>query len=410
VAGEAGGGGRRRTGAATTARIHSAAIETFAAEGVDRATLPRVAERTGTSIGPLYSRFDGTDDLLGAVWAADLRPALERLLGLVAAWTATGDPDAGAALQRDLARPPVVVQAMLEALAAVRRHPYSGEAITADTTAAYRAYLDAIAPVPPVVAGYVLSSLCGHVLLRPLLSPRARSDPERLLRVVRDLARHAEGRPIHTDVHLTLPMPVISGAGDVPDTFLNAALEVIARGGFDHASSNRIARAAGLSVSQVYRHFDSKHDLAAQALTATIDQIVGANAIAFIGVDRATYEQMVLAAGRALSDPAAAPVRRLRLECVLAARHHPEIHARVRRAFDRAEQTVTDRFRDLAPHGSDEALASARTVWHLVRNFGFGVLPLDEGAAILDPALDITPLAVALPRVYQDHVLSPLDA
>ncbi len=410
MAGGADGGGRRRSGADTTARIHTAALAAFAEEGVDRATLPRVAERTGTSIGPLYSRFDGTDDLLGAVWATDLRPALDRLLGLVAAWTTTGDPGAGAALQRDLARPPVAVQALLEAFAAVRRYPYSGEAITADATAAYRAYLDAVAPVPPVVAGYVLASLFGHVLLRPLLSPRARSDPARLLAVARDLARHAEPRPVHTDLEFTLPMPVISGAGEVPDVFLNAALEVIARGGFEHASSNRIARAAGLSVSRVYRHFESKHDLAAQALTATIDQIVGGNAIAFVGVDRATYEQMVLANGRALCHPAAAPVRRLRLECVLAARHHPEIHASVRRAFDRAEQAVADRFRDLAPRSSDDAQVSARTVWHLVRNFGFGVLPLDEATGVLDPGLDITPLAVALPRVYRDHVLGPLGA
>lgn len=126
------------------------------------------------------------------------------------------------------------------------------------------------------------------------------------------------------------------------------------------------------------------------------------------GVDRAIYEQMVLAAGLALCDPAAVPVRRLRLECVLAARHHPEIHAEVRRAFDRAERTVTDRFRTLAPTGSDDALDSARSVWHPARNFGFGVLALDEAAHVLDPALDVTPLAVALPRVYEEHVAGPL--
>lgn len=264
--------------------------------------------------------------------------------------------------------------------------------------------------MPPAAAGYVLGTLSGNVLLRPLLSPRARSDPDRLLRVARDLAHHAEHRDITTDLRLTLSMPAITGNGAVPDAFLNAALEVIARGGFEHASSNRIARAAGLSVSRVYRHFDSKHDLAARALTATIDRIVGDNALAFVGVDRATYEQMVLAAGRALCDPASVPVRRLRLECVLAARHHPEIHAEVRRAFDRAERTVTDRFRALAPSGSDDARDSARSVWHLVRNFGFGVLAIDEATRALGPELDVTPLAVALPCVYEQHITAPLGA
>lgn len=401
-------GSGRRSGSQTTAAILEAALAAFAEDGVDRSTLPRVAERAGTSIGPLYSRFDGTDDLLGALWGPHLRSTLDRFLEQVAAWIVTGAPDATDALRREVARPSVATQATLEALAAVRRYPYSGEAVVAEATAAYAAFLDAVDPVPPAAAGYALGSLFGHVLLRPLLSPRARSDPDRLLRVARDLARHGEVRAITTDLHLTLPMPVIEGTDDVADAFLNAALQVIARGGFEHASSNRIARAAGLSVSRVYRHFDSKHDLAAQALTATIDRIVGDNALAFVGVDRATYEQMVLAAGRALCDPAAVPVRRLRLECVLAARHHPEIHAEVRRAFDRAERTVTDRFRTLAPTGSDDALDSARSVWHLVRNFGFGVLALDEAAHVLTPALDVTPLAVALPRVYEEHVAGPL--
>jgi AcrR family transcriptional regulator len=83
VATRSGEGGRRaqrRTGSETTAVVLDAALATFAEDGVDRATLPRVAERAGTSIGPLYTRFDGTDDLVGALWGPQLRPTLERLL------------------------------------------------------------------------------------------------------------------------------------------------------------------------------------------------------------------------------------------------------------------------------------------------------------------------------------------
>lgn len=399
---------QRRTSAETTGVILDAALHSVAQEGVDRSTLPVVAKRAGTSIGPLYSRFDNTDDLLAALWTTELRGHLHTLFGHVGSWLRGDDATSGAWLERELTRPSPRSQALLETMATVRRYPYSGDAVVADATAAHRAFMAAVDPIPEATAGYALAAVCGALLLHPLLAPKARTEPADLLRIVRLLVAERAVADVETDLVVTLTSPRITGGGEVPDLFLNAALEVIGRGGFEHASSTRIARAAGLSASRVYAFFESKDALAAQALSAIVDQVVGVNALAFVGVDEATYRRMVLAAGRALCDPAAIPVRRLRMECVLAARHHPAIHADTRRAFDRAERTVAETFRRAAPSGSDAALHSSRGLWHLVRNFGFGIPPIHEATGALRADLDLAPLATALPDVYRIVVLEPL--
>jgi len=398
----------RRTSAETTELLLDAALQGVAEDGVDRSTLPVVAKRAGTSIGPLYSRFDNTDDLLAALWTAELRDHLLALFEHVAAWLVSGDAAAGTWLEREVTQPSTHSQALLETLAAVRRYPYSGDTVVRDATTAHRAFMEAVRPIPEVTAGYALAAVCGALFLHPLLSSEARTDTTDFLRIIRVLVTERPIADVTTDLVVTLPMPVVTGGDEVPDLFLNAALEVIGRGGYEHASSTRIARAAGLSASRVYAFFESKDQLAAQALHTIVDQVVGANALAFVGVDESTYRQMVLAAGRALCDPAATPVRRLRMECVLAARHHPEIHADTRRAFDRAERMVAETFRRVAPDGSDDALHSVRSLWHLVRNFGFGILPVHEASGALRPDLDLVPLAAALPEVYRVCVLDPL--
>lgn len=398
----------RRTSAETTAVLLDAALHSVAEEGVDRSTLPHVAKRAGTSIGPLYSRFDNTDDLVAALWTTELRDHLQELFSRVAAWLVDADADAEAWLEREISRPSARSEALLEVIATVRRYPYSGDIVVADATAAHREFMAAALPIPEVTAGYALGAVCGAMFLHPLLAPKARSAPADLLRVVRDLTEARPAVDSTTDLVFTMPVPTIAGGDEVADIFMNAALEVIGRGGYEHASSTRIARAAGLSASRVYAHFESKDQLAARALSTIVDQVVGANALAFVGVDEATYRQMVVASGRALCDPTAIPVRRLRLECALAARHHPGIHADTRRAFDRAERSVTETFRAASPSGSDDALHAARTLWHLVRNFGFGILPLHEATGALRPDLDLAPLATALPVIYRTYVLDPL--
>lgn len=388
--------------------IHEAAVRTIAEVGVDGAALPKVAEHAGLSIGPLYSRFDNTDDLLSAVWTADLRDHFAALLDQVALLIAGAPSESLKLLELELSHPTTMTSATLEALATTRRYPYAGDHIRSDAKAMYAEYLEQVAPVPPVLAGYALSSVLGAMFLHPVLAPEARTRPSDLLGIIRSLTERRAVEPVSTELTITMPMPVIASGSAVPDAFLNASLEVIARGGFEHASASRIARAAGLPASRVYSFFASKHDLAARALGSIIDRIVGAQALVFIGLDRATYRQMVVASGRALCESGSLPVRRLRLECLLAARHHLDISETAREEFARAETSVSDLVHRFAPTVAPDGLRSAQCMWHLVRNFGFGVIVLDEAVPVLSADLDLAPLAVAMPQIYQDFIAGPI--
>lgn len=241
----------RRSSAETTELLLDAALHSVAAEGSDRSTLPVVAKRAGTSIGPLYSRFDNTDDLLAALWTAGLRDHLHTSFTNVAAWLTVGDEDARSWLDREITRPSTRSQALIETLATVRRYPYSGDTVVADASAAHRAFVQAVRPIPEVTAGYALAAVFGAMFLHPLLAPKARTDAAELLRIVRLLVAERPRADVVTDLVVTVPVPTVTGSGEVPDLFLNAALEVIGRGGYEHASSTRIARAAGLSASRV---------------------------------------------------------------------------------------------------------------------------------------------------------------
>lgn len=79
----------------TRERIVDAAIDVVAAHGFHAATVDRIAERAGFSVGALYSNFGGKDDVLFAVfdrhlsWAEDVIARAMRLddsQDVVAAW------------------------------------------------------------------------------------------------------------------------------------------------------------------------------------------------------------------------------------------------------------------------------------------------------------------------------------
>lgn len=399
--------GRARAGRpATLDRILDAGIAVLAEQGVDACSLPRVAERAGLTTGPLYSRFDGHDDLLAALWEARLATVLDRFLDACGGWLAGTATEADPGFVAALDRPTEADRALVELLAGIRRYPYAAEQVRADASTAYTRYLAATAPIAPVLAGYAAATGLGRILLAPLLDRSSRGTAVEVLTILRDLA-HTDGpEPVDPGYTVTHALPVVEAGDPVTDGFLNAALRVIARGGYDRASASRIAREAGLSVSRAYAVFTSKQELAARALSAILEEIANRQA-RFVGVDRESYQGLVLASGRALCDPASLPVRRLQLECVLAGRHHEELRTPLRGAFDGARRELEHRVREAAtaPRTPDtSAVEGANAMWHVLRDFGFGVLVLEEAVGVLSDPPPFGPLAVGLPQIYERYV------
>lgn len=392
----------RRSGATTTESLLSAALEVIAESGLDAASLPAIAKRANVSTGPLYNRFDGTDDVVLAIWPSTIAPVLRTVADQLAAWLITDDGEPPTALCDTLRHPEPEAEALVETMSAVRRFPYAADVIRDDCAALVHHYTLRTASLPPALSLYALAAVLGEVLIARVTPARRRSSPQLFLHTVRDLTRARAPLIAHADGFEPLQMPVITSESATTDDFLNAALVVIARGGFDRASAHRIARQAGHSVSHSYAHFSSKHKLTAAALGEIIDQVVGPRVLAFIGIDEAAAQRLVLMASQALCDDATRQVRRLRLECVLAARHYDDLRQTFADALDRADATVSTRL-SAELDATPTQVQRLTCQWHIIRAFTFGALALDEAAGILTPDLDPAPLAAAMPRLFAQY-------
>src|SRR5690349_469941 len=73
----------------------------------------------------------------------------------------------------------------------------------------------------------------------------------------------------------TLPRKVPSQARALAtrDAILEATARVLVKDGFDHASTNRIAEAAGVSIGSLYQYFPSKEALVAALVERHIDEM-----------------------------------------------------------------------------------------------------------------------------------------
>jgi AcrR family transcriptional regulator len=392
----------------TTDRILAAGLAILAEQGVDACSLPRVASRAGLTTGPLYSRFDEPDDLFIALWGTSLATRLDDLLAAIGGWLSGTEREPSQFLVTELDDPSETTSALVELLAGMRRYPYAAEQIRAEADAAYQRFVGSVAPLAPVLAGYGTSACLGRILLSPLLTPSNRGTALELLAIARRLAE-TTGMPVaDASLLMSIDMPHITSGDAVTDEFLNAALRVIARGGYDKASANRIAREGGLSVSRAYGVFASKKELAAQALTAILADISTRWALGFVGIEIDAYRQMVFANGRAMSHPSSLQVRRLRLECALAARHYPDLRDSLRDAFEVTSDELERRLQRLAPEADPEKFEGARAMWHMLREVGFGVLVLEEAAYALSRPPDFGPLAVGMPQLYEHYVARPL--
>lgn len=63
-------------------------------------------------------------------------------------------------------------------------------------------------------------------------------------------------------------------AGERRDQLLRAARETFGRNGFTNTSMNDVADVAGVTKPVLYQHFDSKHDLFHEVLSATAQELV----------------------------------------------------------------------------------------------------------------------------------------
>ncbi|NBV26459.1 MAG: TetR/AcrR family transcriptional regulator, partial [Actinobacteria bacterium] len=264
--------------AVTDGKIQGAALRLLATVGTDGLSLPAIAKESGLTTGPVYARYGGVDDVLVVIWDLYLRDALVRVLALQAAWVNGEDPMPDEL--RDLFESPSQeMNALVEVMATVRRYPFAYEVISVQIEECFTTIAAQYSHVPRSQLQLQLGFVLGAVFAMPIM-PSALVDnfieAEHLLRM---MARSREGwdaRSAQIDTFV-VPIPIVDVEEPVRKAFLTGALNTIAITGVEGASAQRIARASGYGFSTAYNYFQSKEQLAEEAIRIVMFQLFQLN-------------------------------------------------------------------------------------------------------------------------------------
>jgi AcrR family transcriptional regulator len=385
-------------------QILATALSLLATDGVDGMTMQRIAARAELSNGPLYGRYDTPEDILIDLWETELRPQLGWILAELSSWSAGTDPEPPARLLAELSEPSEQSQALIETLAVVRRYPFAGETIRSDVKHDLEGFVEAQPELPASVSLGQLTMVLGSFFLGPIFLEIEKDLATVVLGFIRALGqqRDAFGTQVGEVVPMEVPLPRPDTGDEAVDAFVAAVIQVVAQTGFERATTHRIARVAKRSYSSSYSHFASKDDLMAYALTAMIDKIFSVSFFVIhelppeerLGATVATIQAYVSDQNRLW--------RQLRVESVVAARHHPDLGGALRANFEVNRDRAVDTMGGVSMLGPD-AIEGVIDSWHLIRTLGFGLSVL-FCATGSDDHLDWTPGVAALVAVLRASI------
>ena len=373
--------------------------------GVDGLALTKIAAQAGLSNGPLYGRYDSPEDVALEMWDGRLRGPFLELVDELATFVLSHSDAPTPRLLAELETPSQEITAALEILAVARRFPMLADTVRTDVDKMLDDLRSRVGDEEHALMVSVLSVLIGMGLFAGLLDdirPPAPMLSACLREIIGVVRRPEPPRPEHRP-ELTLRLPV-PDSGDVAlDTFVSAVMQVVSKVGYERTTAQRVARAAGQSFSTAYLHVESKDELMTLAISAMSDQILQLGDTSLRNLEIAQYRAGVDALTTALASNRNRMLRQLRVECVIAARHHPELAVALRkpltgvvidlpRVTDSLDQSQVDRL---------------HAMWFLSRCHGMGSIVLSLNSPAL-AAVDWWPLTWRVAEVvYQPWSQEP---
>jgi AcrR family transcriptional regulator len=351
------------------------ATRSIAVQGVDLTTLQHLAEMANTSIGPVYARYESVDDLAGDLFEHRLMAHLDFLLASMRSWCLERDSGAHRTLRDEFIRPSPLSKALVEVLAVARRYPMTIEFVRPAMTSTLRRHFKELNDVPKGISISQVTVLLGSLLLHPCLPNQTEATAEELLEMLHCVNNDvkAQGQePLRVEP-LLIPLPEVEAENELLTDFTNALLQVISQTGFEKASANRIARMANHGFSNIYKSFDSKETFMESVTSIFVAQMVALNLTPFLGIPRDVYLAQSVTMGRALTSEDNRGYRQLRLETVIAARHHPEIRKSLQKSFRESTRLIRQLTADYFDMDHERHAFDAETLWTFVRCNGMGV-------------------------------------
>jgi len=377
--------------AVTDAKIEEAALRLLATVGTDGLTLPAIAKESGMTTGPVYARYGGVDDVLVVLWDLYLQEELVRILSLQITWVNSDQPLPDS-LWELLEAPGTEANAVVELMATVRRYPFAHSTIQPQIDQIFTSIALAHPDIPRAVVHMQLGFVLGAIFAKPIFAATFSDSLVEAAGHLQALSRRREGWNAVSELNdvIVIAIPAVEGEEPVRQAFLKGALETIAVTGLEGASAQRIARAAGYGFSTAYSYFTSKEELAEEAMQMVMRQLFTLNRMSDGIQDHDDYVRRINAIQRGALAEEGRPLRQLRVECVVAARHSIQLRRFAQSRFN--EILVYERHRN---SGHLDGEFSMVATWAVIATHSFAT-PLVSGCTNYLHDIDWTPAAEQL--------------
>ena len=374
---------RRRADAARNDELFlDAGLDLVQDKGPDRLGALELARTAGLTTGAVYARYENPAEILVGLWqnriATPMRLFLENSLEALTA----DDPHstANSMTAKALSNPHGPLRPGVSVLIAATRVPELAEVVSPDLQ---RWMTDLgiqkdSTDVDVAVRHSLLAAVIGTLLFDT--ADLFDTDDWTFTRTLadamgarRDVGRFALPSPLEPAA------PTITTGNETRDALVNGAARVIAHGGFERATTQRIARAAGVTPSTLFAEYRTRQELFADVATKLLEHIyTTTRTLRDDDAEDSTWQErfltVKLSAYRGLLQPRASDHRRLRLEFHLAALHDTMIGDTLRRVDTHVNQAVSRQSADELGVDATTMLRATR----FVRSCGLGGMLLQE--------------------------------
>ena len=379
---------RRRADAARNDELFlDTGLDLLRERGPDRFAALELARTAGLTTGAVYARYENPAEILVGLWQNRIATPMQMFVAnsLEALSTSDRRDQAHATTSRALTNPSGPLRPGVSVLIAATRVPELAEVVGPDIQRwCHDLGIDGD-PTDPSVATRrcLLAAVMGALLFDT--ADLYDADDWTFTRLVAE-TMHTHG-PVG---RFPLPAPVTPGEpivhtdNEIRDALVNGAARVIAHGGIERATTQRIARAAGVTPSALFAEYRTRPELFADVAGKLLEKIYAESravdpAIPAPNADVTSSWQhnfltTKIAEYRGLLQPGASDQRRLRLEFHLAALHDPMIGTTLRRVDAQVNDDVTRSAAELLGLDASRTLRAIR----FTRSCGLGAMLLQE--------------------------------
>lgn len=385
---------RRRADAARNDELFlDTGLDLLRERGPDRFAALELARTAGLTTGAVYARYENPAEILVGLWQNRIATPMQMFVAnsMEALSTSERRDQAHATTSRALTNPSGPLRPGVSVLIAATRVPELAEVVGPDIERWLSDLgIDGDATDPVIaIRRSLLAAVVGALLFDT--ADLYDADDWAFTRLVAD-AMHA-----HTPVaRFPLPAPVapiepiVRTDNEIRDALVNGAARVIAHGGIERATTQRIARAAGVTPSALFAEYRTRPELFADVADKLLDEIYSRSRSAEGAPPATSWREIFLTTKlgehRGLLQTSASHHRRLRLEFHLAALHDPMIGNTLRRVDTTVNHAVSQAWSSAS--GLDASTLLRAT--HFVRSCGLGAMLLQELVGGYDD-LDLRP-------------------